>query len=38
VRTEGAEILAAIRTEGVLSEKTDERLKGFLDNFARTFA
>jgi F-type H+-transporting ATPase subunit alpha len=38
VRTEGAEILGAIRSEGALSEKTDERLKAFLDNFARTFA
>ena len=38
VRTEGAEILGAIRSEGALSDTTDERLKAFLDNFARTFA
>jgi F-type H+-transporting ATPase subunit alpha len=38
VRSEGAEILGAIRAEAAISDKTEERLKTFVDNFARTFA
>ncbi|MGB8275599.1 MAG: F0F1 ATP synthase subunit alpha [Alphaproteobacteria bacterium] len=38
IRTDGVEILDTIRSEGALSEKTEERLKAFLDSFARTFA
>ena len=37
-RTSGADILKAIRTEGEISEATEEKLKALLDNFARTFA
>ena len=38
VRREGAEILQTIRSEGAISDKTEERLKAFVDNYARTFA
>jgi F-type H+-transporting ATPase subunit alpha len=38
IRSSGADILQAIRSEGALSEKTEERLKAFLDGFAKTFA
>ena len=38
VRREGGEILQAIKSEGAISEQTEERLKAFLDNYAKTFA
>ena len=38
VRREGAEILQTIKSEGAISDKTEERLKAFVDNYARTFA
>ncbi|HLF58360.1 MAG TPA: F0F1 ATP synthase subunit alpha [Alphaproteobacteria bacterium] len=37
LREEGGDILEAIRSEGALSEKTEERLRAFLDHFAKTF-
>jgi F-type H+-transporting ATPase subunit alpha len=37
VRTKGANILDAIRTEKALSKDTEEKLKAFLDNFAKVF-
>jgi F-type H+-transporting ATPase subunit alpha len=37
VRTKGANILDAIRTEKALSKDTEEKLKGFLDNFSKVF-
>ncbi|MBI4970173.1 MAG: F0F1 ATP synthase subunit alpha [Rhodospirillales bacterium] len=38
VRAKGADILAAIRTEKQLTAAIEEKLKGFLDGFAKTFA
>jgi F-type H+-transporting ATPase subunit alpha len=38
VRSKGKEILEAIRKERELSEETEEKLKSFLDNFAKTYA
>jgi len=38
VRTQGADILNAIRTEKAISKDTEEKLKGFLENFAKVFA
>jgi F-type H+-transporting ATPase subunit alpha len=38
VREQGRDILDAIRGEGAISDKTEERLRAFLDNFAKTFA
>ncbi|KZB54918.1 F0F1 ATP synthase subunit alpha [Thalassospira xiamenensis] len=38
IRSSGADILDAIRTEKVLSEATETKLKAFLDKFAKTFA
>ena len=38
IRSAGAEILDAIRTEKVLSEDSETKLKAFLDKFAKTFA
>jgi len=38
VRREGGEILQTIKSEGAISDKTEERLKAFVDNYARTFA
>ena len=38
VRERGADILAAIRDEGVVSDETEGRLKAFLDDFVKTFA
>jgi len=37
IRTKGANILDAIRTEKQLSKETEEKLKSFLDNFAKVF-
>jgi F-type H+/Na+-transporting ATPase subunit alpha len=37
VRSKGANILDAIRTEKQLSKETEEKLKSFLDNFAKVF-
>jgi F-type H+-transporting ATPase subunit alpha len=37
IRTKGANILDAIRTEKALSKDTEEKLKGFLDNFSKVF-
>ncbi|UEM04161.1 F0F1 ATP synthase subunit alpha [Skermanella rosea] len=37
VRSKGANILDAIRTEKALSKETEEKLKGFLDNFSKVF-
>ncbi|MGO1119836.1 F0F1 ATP synthase subunit alpha [Rhodovibrionaceae bacterium A322] len=38
VRDKGADILEAIRTSKDLSAETEEKLKGFLANFVKTFA
>ena len=38
VRSQAADVLQAIRSEGALSEKTEERLRGFMDAFAKSFA
>ncbi len=38
LRAEGADILSAIRDEQVISDATEEKLKSFLDSFAKTFA
>jgi F-type H+-transporting ATPase subunit alpha len=38
LRAEGSDILTAIRDEQVISDETDEKLKSFLDSFAKTFA
>ncbi len=38
IRSTGSDILDAIRTEKVLSEATETKLKAFLDKFAKTFA
>jgi len=38
VRAKGADILAAIRTEKQLTAAIEDKLKGFLDGFAKTFA
>ncbi len=38
LRADGADILAAIRNDQAISDATDEKLKGFLDSFAKTFA
>jgi len=38
VRDKGADILAAVRGEGVVSDETEARLKAFLDEFVKTFA
>jgi F-type H+-transporting ATPase subunit alpha len=37
IRTKGANILDAIRTDKQLSKETEEKLKSFLDNFAKVF-
>jgi F-type H+-transporting ATPase subunit alpha len=37
IRTKGANILDAIRTEKQLSKEIEEKLKSFLDNFAKVF-
>ncbi|MYB14061.1 MAG: F0F1 ATP synthase subunit alpha, partial [Rhodospirillaceae bacterium] len=38
VRDKGADILAAVREEGVVSDETEAKLKAFLDDFVKTFA
>jgi len=38
LRAEGADILAAIRDEQVISDATGEKLKSFLEGFTKTFA
>ena len=38
IRSSGADILDAIRTEKVLSDDSETKLKAFLDKFAKTFA
>jgi len=38
LRASRPELLAAIRTEGAISDTTEKALAEFLDNFARTFA
>ncbi len=38
LRDKGADILAAVRSEKVLSEETEGKLKAFLDDFVKTFA
>jgi F-type H+/Na+-transporting ATPase subunit alpha len=38
LRSTKAELLAAIRNEGALSDDSQKALVGFLDNFAKTFA
>jgi F-type H+-transporting ATPase subunit alpha len=38
LRTEGQDILNAIRTEKALSEATEKKLVAFLDKFAKSFA
>jgi F-type H+-transporting ATPase subunit alpha len=38
LRAKHPELLAAIRTEGEVSESTEKALSGFFDEFARTFA
>jgi len=37
VRSQAGDVLQAIRSEGALSEKTEERLRGFMDAFAKSF-
>ena len=37
VRANGQDILAAIRDSGDLKEDTEEKLKGFIENFAKTY-
>jgi len=37
IRTKGADILNAIRTEKAISKDTEEKLKAFLDGFAKVF-
>jgi F-type H+-transporting ATPase subunit alpha len=37
IRTKGADILNAIRTEKAISPATEEKLKGFLENFTKVF-
>ena len=38
LRAEGGDILGAIRSEQVISDATEEKLKGFLDAFSKSFA
>ena len=38
IRAKGADILTAIRTEKAISKGTEEKLKGFLENFSKAFA
>ncbi|WP_299625718.1 F0F1 ATP synthase subunit alpha, partial [Pelagibius sp.] len=38
LRAEGGDILGAIRSEQVISDATEEKLKGFLDSFSKSFA
>jgi F-type H+-transporting ATPase subunit alpha len=38
VRSEGQDLLAAIRTEGAISDETEGKLKDFFDKFSATFA
>ncbi len=38
IRDKGADILAAVREEGVVSDETEAKLKAFLDDFIKTFA
>ena len=37
-RATGADILAAIRTDKQITSATEEKLKAFLDGFAKVFA
>ena len=37
IRVKGADILAAIRNEKAISPATEEKLKGFLENFTKVF-
>ena len=38
LRAEGGDILGAIRSEQVISDATEEKLRGFLDTFSKSFA
>ena len=38
IRDKGADILAAVREDGVVSDETEAKLKAFLDEFVKTFA
>ncbi len=38
IRSEGQDLLAAIREEGAISDETEGKLKAFLDKFLATFA
>ncbi len=38
LRDKGAEILGAIRDENELSEETEEKLKKFVEDYARTYS
>ncbi len=38
IRTNGADILAAVRDEKEISDATEEKLKTFLDNFVKSFS
>jgi F-type H+-transporting ATPase subunit alpha len=38
IRAKGADILAAIRTDKQITSATEEKLKAFLDGFAKVFA
>ena len=38
VREKGADILSTIRSEKAISDATEEKLKAFMDSFAKTFA
>ena len=38
VREKGGEILSTLRSEKEISDATEEKLKGFMDSFTKTFA
>ncbi len=38
IRTNGSDILDTLRSEGEISKDTEEKLKGFMDSFTKTFA
>ncbi|MYF86334.1 MAG: F0F1 ATP synthase subunit alpha, partial [Rhodospirillaceae bacterium] len=38
IRNKGADILATVREDGVVSDETESKLKAFLDDFVKTFA
>ena len=38
IRSKGGDILDTLRSEGEISKDTEEKLKGFMDSFTKTFA